>query len=143
MRVIDSMISECLALNGKGGVIFSATSQAVMLSRSTFSNNSATSGGVLFKSNGYNIEFSDSTFEFNKALGSITGGGVGCIGNAALRITNSIFNNNIAATDGGVLDLNFTRVSIEQSLFSEMKLERMGLAVEESSLYESTQQTSL
>jgi hypothetical protein len=90
VSIINSTISECSALNGNGGAIFSAARlNQLVLSRSTFNNNSASSGGVLYTSNGYNIRFSDSTFKFNKALGSITGGGVACVGNAALWITNS------------------------------------------------------
>ena len=123
MRVINSTISDCSALNEKGGAIFSATSSLdgtnVVLSKSTFNNNSATSGGVLFTDGRYHydMEFSDSTFTLNRAFGSITGGGVACIRNATLSITNSVFEDNIAAADGGVLDLKLSSVSVQHSLF--------------------------
>ena len=50
-------------------------------------------------------------------MGSITGGGVACVESAALWIANSTFDNNIATADGGVLDLNFSSVNVQHSLF--------------------------
>ena len=124
---VNSNISDCSALYGKGGAIFSRARSAsrwviVTLCNSNFSNNSATSGGVLYADGPYHyhMQFSDSMFMSNEALGSITGGGVAYIGNTTLSITNSVFRDNIAAgADGGVLDLSFSSVSVEHSLFIE------------------------
>ena len=112
--VVNSTLSDCSALNGNGGAIFSASSQpayyTVMLLKSTFNNNSATSGGVLCNDGRYHyyMEFSNSTFTLNEALGS---GGVACIRNTTLSITNGVLKDNIAAVDGGVLDLSFSSVA--------------------------------
>ena len=124
ITVVNSTISDCSALNGKGGAIFSGSGgTTVTLSNSNFSNNSATSGGVFYANGPYHyhyvMQFSDSMFTSNKALGSITGGGVAYIGNTTLSITNSIFRDNIAGADGGVLDLSFSSVSVQDSLFVE------------------------
>ncbi len=125
-------ISECSALNGTGGAIYSAAIEAkdlnatfepnIILSRSTFSHNTAERGGVLYTSGHYDhhMEFTDSTFIFNKASGTnTTGGGVGCFGNTTLSIENCIFNNNVAESVGGVLDLSYSSVTIEHSSFSQ------------------------
>ena len=124
ITVDNSTISDCSALNGKGGAIFSKSAYTwviVTLSNSNFSNNSATSGGVLYADGPYyyHMHFSDSMFMSNKALGSITGGGVAYIGDTTLSITNSVFRDNIAGADGGVLDLSFSSVSVQHSLFVE------------------------
>ena len=86
MTVDNSTISDCSALNGKGGAIFSRSASSwviITLSNSNFSNNSATSGGVLYADGPYHyyMQFSDSIFMFNETLGSTTGGGVAYIGN--------------------------------------------------------------
>ena len=62
------------------------------------------------------MELSNSTFTLNEALGS---GGVASIRNTTLSITNSVLKDNIAATDGGELDLSFSSVSIQHSMFVE------------------------
>ena len=127
VRVINSTISQSLALNGSGGAAYSATNHSnvvtnlnsdtnVIFSRSTFSDNHANNGGVLYVNGHYNhcMEINDSTFEFNE-----TGdGGVAYTRNTSLSITNSEFNNNMATTLGGVLDLSFSSVSIRQSTLS-------------------------
>ena len=55
------------------------------------------------------MEFTNSTFVFNEALGHLIGGGVAFIGYTSLVITNSVFNNNMAATNGGLFDMSFSR----------------------------------
>ena len=126
MTVVNSTISDCSALYGKGGAIFSTSASSsvtfITLPNSNFSNNSATSGGVLYTDGPYHchMQFSESIFMFNEALGNITGGGVAYIGNTTLSITNySVFRDNIAGADGGVLDLSFSSMSVQHSLFFE------------------------
>ena len=65
-------------------------------------------------------------FISNEAQGSITGGGVAYIGNSTLFITNSVFTDNIAGANGGVLDLSFSSVSVQHSLFIENKATNNG-----------------
>ena len=122
VTVVNSTLSDCSTLNGNGGAIFSASSQpayyyyyytvTVLIMKSTFNNNTAISGGVLYNDGRYpyNMEFSNSTFTLNEALGS---GGVACIRNTTLLITNGVLKDNIAAAGGGVLDLSFSSVSIQ------------------------------
>ena len=129
VKAINCTISECSAPNGTGGAIYSAARDSgaifapnIVLSKSTFSHNSAECGGVLYTNGHYDhhMEFTDSTFIFNEATGTnTTGGGVGCVGNTTLSIKNSVFNNNMAETVGGVLDLSFSKVTIEHSSFSQ------------------------
>ena len=129
IKVISSNISHCSALNGKGGVIYSAASPPettfnihsepnVVFSGSYFSHNRAISSGMLYVSGHYNhhMEFNYSTFTFNEAIG---GGGVAFMRNTSLSITNSVLSNNMVTTDGGVLDLSFSSVNIQQSSLSQ------------------------
>ena len=149
VTVINCTIGECSAVNGKGGAIYSSSSQShtihVVLSKSSFNNNSATSGGVLYTDSRYhyNMEFSDSTFMFTEALGSITGGGVACNRNTTLSITNCTFNENTAATDGGVLDLNYSSMSIARSLKTQLVVTMHLVDLEGFSMDGSIQQTLL
>ena len=97
----------------------------VLIMKSTFNNNTATSGGVLCNDGRYhyNMEFSNSSFTLNEALGS---GGVASIRNTTLSITNGVLKDNIAATDGGELDLSFSSVSIQHSMFVENEARNNG-----------------
>ena len=116
-------ISESLAAE-KGGAIYSGAGESnnifnpnnVVLSRSTFRSNSATSGGVLYTTGHYHhrVKFTDSTFVLNEAVN----GGVAYIENSSLSITNSMFNNNEAAIHGGVLEVAFTSVSVRDTSLS-------------------------
>lgn len=127
---INSTISQCSAQKGKGGAVYSAandifnghsTESNVIFSRSMFNHNFAVSGGVLYTTGHYNhrMEFNNSTFVFNEATGdSSEGGGVAFIQNTSLSISNCVFNNNIAGSDGGVLDMTYSSVSIQQSSLS-------------------------
>jgi hypothetical protein len=132
VKANNCTISECSAPNGTGGAIYSAAIEAkhlnatfepnIVLSKSTFSHNTAECGGVLYTSGHYDhhMEFTDSTFFFNEASGTnLTGGGVGCCGNTTLSIDNCIFKNNVAESVGGVLDLSYSSVTIEHSSFSQ------------------------
>ena len=138
IKVMNCTLSGCLAPNGTGGAIYSAAKLTdlnttfesnIILSQSTFSHNTAECGGVLYTSGHYDhhMEFTDSTFFFNEASGTnSTGGGVGCVENTTLSITNCIFNKNIAETVGGVLDLSFSGVTIEHSSFSQNRADENG-----------------
>ena len=133
IRDSNCTVNKCSALSGKGGAVYSAAASSssviynpnpkrnVIFSRSLFSHNSAFSGGVLYINGHYShcMEFTDNTFVFNEATGNFTGGGVAFIGNTSLVITNGVFNNNMAATDGGVLDMSFSSVRIELSSVSD------------------------
>ena len=133
VKVINCTMSECSATNGTGGAIYSAAKlmdlnveSNIVLSQSTFSHNTAECGGVLYTSGHYDhhMEFTDSTFFFNEA--NTTGGGVGFVENTTLSITNCIFDKNVAETVGGVLDLSFSRVTIEHSSFSQNHADENG-----------------
>ena len=138
VKAINCTMSECSAPNGTGGAIYSAAKHMdlnatfesnIVLSKSTFSHNTAECGGVLYTSGHYDhhMEFIDSTFFFNEASGTnATGSGVGCVGNTTLSITNCIFNNNVAETVGGVLDLSFSSITIEHSSFSQNSADENG-----------------
>ena len=138
VKVIYCTMSECSAPNGTGGAIYSAAKLTdlnttfesnIVLSKSTFSHNTAECGGVLYTSGHYdhNMEFTDSTFFFNEASGTnTTGGGVGCVENTTLSIKNCIFNKNLVETVGGVLDLSFSGVTIEHSKFSQNRADENG-----------------
>ena len=132
VMIINCTITKCSALSGKGGAVYSRAASGsgvifnpnpkpnVFFSRSLFSHNSASSGGILYVNGHYShhMEFTDSTFVFNEATGNFTGGGVAFFKNTSLVITNSVFNNNMAATNGGVLDMSFSSVRIELSSLS-------------------------
>ena len=136
--IINSTISQCSAQGGKGGAVYSAandvfsgysTESNVISSRSTFSHNFAVSGGVLYTTGHYNhrMEFNDSTFVFNEATGdSNEGGGVAVIRNTSLLISNCVFNKNIAGSDGGVLDMTYSSVNIQQSSLSYNRADNNG-----------------
>ena len=108
----------------EGGAIYSGAGESryifspnIVLSKSTFISNFATSGGVLYTTGHYHhhMRFIASTFVLNEAVR----GGVAHVENSSLSITECLFNNNGAAEDGGVLDLIFSSVSIQDTSLSQ------------------------
>lgn len=110
------------AINGFGGAIFNnaKTDTNVLLVDSTFVYNSASSCGVLnFDIYLFHIVLNiiGSTFMYNTATGQSVGGGVFCVKDASISVTNSTFSHNSAALNAGVMYLEDSILEVERSLF--------------------------
>ena len=123
VTVTNCTISESSAAL-EGGAIYSGAGESryifnpnIVLSKSTFRSNFATSGGVLYTTGHYHhhVRFIDSTFVLNEAVR----GGVAHVENSSLSIVECSFNNNEATEDGGVLDMIFSSVSIQDTSLSQ------------------------
>ena len=129
MYAVDSQlsVSNCYfknntAINGFGGAIFNnaKTDTNVLLVDSTFVYNSASSCGVLnFDIYLFHIVLNiiESTFMYNTATGQSVGGGVFCVKDASISVTNSTFSHNSAALNAGVMYLEDSILEVERSLF--------------------------
>ena len=91
-----------------GGAIF-ITDGNVTISNSAFVNNSATSGGgAIYASNrilndAVEMHITHSEFRDNSVVSRVTGGGAISINDENITISNSVFMNNSATSDGGAI----------------------------------------
>ena len=105
-----------------GGVVHTSSRFVnVSLVGSVFSNNSAISCGVVYvEEYGFIQEtyrFINSTF--NRNVATVRRGGVGCIRNADILVSNSTFADNSAATNAGVFSLENSQLTIVDSTFDD------------------------
>ena len=98
---------------------------------STFVYNTANFCGTFSIHNYYGIvEISDSHFYYNSAVNDGDGvGGVGCIRNASVSISNTIFIANRATGDAGALHLDESTVTINNAFFTNNTARRDGGAL--------------
>lgn len=120
VTMVNSSFVKNGALGGTGGAVYvDATHANVLSSRSTFTDNNATSCGVLNVSapRESNVTMIGSSFSFNRASGIINGGGVACIANAVFTATKCNFTGNVANANAGVLSVKNSSIDIEDSFF--------------------------
>ena len=108
------------AINTSGGAIYVGGKHTnVLLFESTFNNNSAGYCGVMDVDKIYhNVDIIGSTFGGNTATGQAIGGGVACIRNASVTISNCTFRRNSAIEmDGGCLHVEESTMTVNSSSF--------------------------
>ena len=108
------------AINTSGGAIYVGGKHTnVLLFESTFNNNSAGYCGVIDVDKIYhNVDILGSTFGGNTATGQAIGGGVACIRNASVTISNCTFRRNSAIEmDGGCLHVEESTMTVNSSSF--------------------------
>ena len=105
---------------GSGGAVFYGGQYTnVSLVDSTFEYNSAASCGVLNVDDfhHHNVRVIGSAFNYNEATGQSTGGGVACVKNSSVSVTDSTFSHNSAALHAGVFDIDDCVLRVERSSF--------------------------
>ena len=111
------------AITGGGGAIHSARRYTnVTLVNNIFSHNAAAYCGVMEVVEFYHhyVNITGNTFTYNRAIQQISGnngGGVICIRNASILVSDNIFSHNSAAGDAGVIQVDESDIIIERSVF--------------------------
>ena len=102
-----------------GGALYCAGNYAnILLFESTFLNNSASYCGVMeIDDLHHKVNIIKCMFTDNIATGRTVGGGVACIRNASVYISNSTFRRNTAKLDAGCLHVEESTMTVESSSF--------------------------
>ena len=113
-----SFINNTAVLMG-GGALYCAGNYAnVLLFKSTFLNNSASYCGVMEIDDLYHkVSIIKCMFNDNAATGQTIGGGVACIRNASVYISNCTFRRNAAKLDAGCLHVEESTITVDSSSF--------------------------
>lgn len=122
VTMTSNVFSGNSANDGSGGTVYLGGNNISISSiNNTFSSNSAASCGVLYANKFGNVNFTASTFTHNRASGQYTidsRGGVACIINSSMSISNSTFEHNGAiGGNGGVLFVDDSIAEIHGSVF--------------------------
>ena len=120
ISVLQSSFTNNTALTLGGGVIYTHSRYSnISISASTFTLNSASYCSVLDVDEFYhfNVSITNSSFTHNTATGNILGGGVACIRNSSIDILRNSFQHNHADLHGGVFQIDESDVLIEDSVF--------------------------
>ena len=131
----DVVVSECIfsnnKANGYGGAIYyysrynrNRYSLTINISESIFINNSASDCGAISakdeRQSQLDINITASMFYYNKALSYVSGhgnGGVACINDISVTISNCTFVQNVANHSGGVFRAENSTLNISNSYF--------------------------
>lgn len=125
ITVSGSTFTNNTAIAAGGGAIFSNTRYAnISLTDNTFSYNIAVYCGALDVDEFYHphVDITANTFTHNRATGTLAGnntGGVICIRNASIFFLCNNFSHNLAAGNGGVLTVDESDITVDQSVFDD------------------------
>ena len=119
IQVNESSFINNTALRMSGGAFYCGGDYANIMSfKSTFLNNSASYCGVMEVNDLYHkIDMINCTFTDNTATGQTIGGGVACIRNASVYISNCTFRRNTAKLDAGCLHVEESIMTVDSSSF--------------------------
>ena len=124
ITIINSTLVNNRASGGGGGAIYSARRYTIVsLKYNFFSYNMAAYCGVIDVDEFYhhNVNITGNTFTYNRAVGLTAGnngGGVICIRNASMIISDNTFSHNSVVGDAGVMRVDESNVVIEESIFN-------------------------
>ena len=113
---------------GGGGAIYHEGHRAnILVKRSIFTNNSAAYCAVVdLEGSNYILNFNGSNFIHNTAEGVMSAGGIACINSADISIFNSRFHHNVASGHAGVLHVEGSTLSVQESFFDNNRAGRDG-----------------
>ena len=127
--IIDSCYFEGNRSQNVGGAISNAFGATTRISNSNFVTNNSNNGGAVYSQNDRAIiqidacNFNGNTANFGGALGISGDGDLESSALAKLTLTNSILQNNSAATQGGGINLNDVNADIVSTLIVNNKTE--------------------